>query len=125
MGKKALRPVNDKQQRPQGNKRLLANGDKSESSIQELAVTVEAALALLDSQTADEIIGEPDDAYRALIQGVRAAVAIEWSAAKMHGLRQTPNMLRYGAQTLTMLLTLVHYAYALGIKRGREEAAGG
>ena len=125
MGKKALRPVNDKQQRPQGNKRLLANGDKSESSIQELAVTVEAALALLDSETADELVGEPDDAYRALIQGVWAAVAIEWGAAKAHGLRQTPSMLHYGAQTLTALLALVHNAYALGMRRGREEAANG
>lgn len=125
MGKKAQRPVNDKQRRPQGNKRLLAQGDKRESSIQELSVKVEAALSLLDSQTADEIIGEPDAAYRALVQGVQAAVAIEWAAAKSHGLRQTPNMLRYGAQTLTILLTLVHYAYALGCRRGREEGTCG
>lgn len=125
MGKKAQSPVNDKQQRPQGNKRLLAQGDKGENGLQELAAEVQAALGLLDGETADELIGEPDEAYGALVKGVRAAVAMEWSAAKMHGMRQTPAMLKYGAQTLTILLTLVHYAYALGIKRGREEAAGG
>jgi len=125
MGKKALRPPNDKQQRPQGNKRLLAQGDKSENGLQELANQVQAALELLDSETADELVGEADAAYRALIQGVRAAMAMEWSAAKSHGMRQTPAMLKYGAQTLTILLTLVHYAYALGLKRGRKEGGNG
>lgn len=125
MGKKAQRAVQDKQQRPQGNKRLLAQGDKSGNGLQELAAEVQAALGLLDGETADELIGEPDEAYGALVKGVRAAVAMEWSAARLHGLRKTPNMLRYGAQTLTILLTLVHYAYALGCRRGREEGAGG
>lgn len=125
MGKKAQRPVDNKQQRPQGNKRLLAQGDKGENGLQELYVKVEEALSLLDSETADELVGEPDASYRALVQGVQAAVAMEWSAAKMHGLHQTSDMLRYGAQTLTILLTLVHYAYALGMRRGREEGARG
>ena len=125
MGKKAQRPVDNKQQRPQGNKRLLAQGDKGENGLQELAGEVQAALGLLDGETADELIGEPDEAYGALVKGVRAAVAMEWSAAKMHGLHQTSDMLRYGAQTLTILLTLVHYAYALGMRRGREEGARG
>ena len=81
----------------------------------------EQALDLLDSETADGIIGSlPPDEYGVLIRGVRAAYTMLWMMAKGNGMRQTKATLKMGAQALTILLTIVHYAYALGVRRGRE-----
>jgi len=82
---------------------------------------VELALKLLDSETADGIIGEPEpEEHKTLVQGVKSVYRMLWAMARGNGMRQTPQTLRMGAQALLMLATIVHYAYALGIKRGRE-----
>ena len=84
--------------------------------------TVELALKLLDSETADEIIGKPQpDEYGTLIRGTQAAYNMLWMLAKSNGMQGTGSVLRMGAQALTILLTIVHYAYALGLRRGRSE----
>jgi len=90
-------------------------------SIETLSAQVDAALALLDQETADGIIGERTPEYDALIQGANAVMAMEWAVMKTHGLRQTRTSLKAGGQALTMVLTLMHYAYALGVRRGRAE----
>lgn len=89
-------------------------------TVAELSEQAQAALKLLDQETADGIIGEKTAEYDTLIQGANAVMAMAWAANKTHGLRQTPASLTAGAQTLSMVLTLVHYAYALGVRRGRE-----
>lgn len=111
MGKGKV-PTNDKRRKPapQNKAGLVA--------LQELTAEVQAALALLDSEAADGIIGEAGAEYKTLIQGARAAMAMGWAASKSQGMRETHESLRYGAQTLSMVLTLVHYAYALGMRRG-------
>jgi len=81
---------------------------------------VERTLKLCDSETADALIGSPQpDEYGTLIRGVRAAYTMLWMLARSNGMRETKNTLKMGAQAMTILLTIVHYAYALGIKRGR------
>jgi len=88
--------------------------------LQELSEQVQAGLALLDQETADAILGEETDEHRVLIEATNAAMGMGWAAYKSHGMRETPASLRYGGQTLSMVLTLVHYAYALGVRRGRD-----
>ena len=95
--------------------------------IQEAQGDVEKALALLDSETADGIIagislgGEKGPAeYPALIRGTQGAYQMLWSMALGNGMRRSKGTLKMGAQALTILLTLVHYAYALGVRAGRE-----
>ncbi|MBN1956191.1 MAG: hypothetical protein JW900_14255 [Anaerolineae bacterium] len=56
-----------------------------------------------------------------MIQAANAIMGMNWAMAKSHGMRQSPESLRYGAQALSVVLTLVHYAHALGIRRGRAE----
>ena len=81
---------------------------------------VELALGLLDSETADGIIGSPQpDEYGTLIRGVRAAYMMLWAMARGNGMRETQVTLKMGAQALTILLSIIHYAYALGIRQGR------
>lgn len=87
----------------------------------ELSAEVQKALKLLDTETADKIIGEQTEEYRTLIAGASAIHALEWAVLKTHGLKQRPASLKAGAQAMAMTLTLVHYAYALGLSRGREE----
>lgn len=83
---------------------------------------VELALSLLTSEAADEIIGSPQlDEYGVLVRGVQGAYHMLWMMAKVNGMRQTKAALKMGAQALSILLTIVHYAYALGLERGRNE----
>ena len=83
---------------------------------------VEQALHLLDSETADQIIGQPQpEEYGVLIRGMQAALNMLWMMVKGNGLRQTRAVLKMAAQAQAIMLTIVHYAYALGLKRGREE----
>lgn len=93
--------------------------------IKELGRQIEEALQLLDQETADEIIahdgGQAGEEHKTLVQGVRGACAMMWAMFKMHGLRQNKASLKAGAQGMAMLLTIVHYAYALGIRRGRGD----
>lgn len=111
---KRLRPEGDKMQRPAGNK----------TSISELTAEVKAAQALLKPEEADAIIGEESDEHRALLAGIRALMALNWAAMQQRGLRPTPGATEDAGKTLIMAVTLVHEAYALGVRRGREEGRG-
>lgn len=95
------------------------------TQVEELRAQVETALQLLDTETSDEIIGSETEEYRALIQGGQALGSMLWAMMKGFGLRQNDRTLKHQAQFMAMLLTLIHYAYALGIRRGREEDGGG
>ena len=94
---------------------------KSKEKIQldALSAQVQAALKLLDTEAADALIGERTEDYDTLIQGANALMALDWSMKKTQGLRETQQSLKAGAQTMTMVLQLVHFAYALGVKRGK------
>ncbi len=86
-----------------------------------IRVEVEQALMLCDSETADALIGEPQpDEYGTLIRGANAVYQMLWMMVKGSGFQNTPNSIRMGAQALTMLLTIVHYAFAIGVQYGRE-----
>ena len=93
------------------------------SSISELSERATEALALLTAQQADLIVGAPEGEgkYKPLIQGAEAVMSLTWAVNKTHGLRQNPASLKANAQAMAMVLTLVHYAYAFGIERGRKE----
>jgi len=81
---------------------------------------VERTLKLCDSETADALIGSPQpNEYGTLVRGTRAAYMMLWMLARTNGMKETKITLKMGAQALTILLTIVHYAYALGIRRGQ------
>jgi hypothetical protein len=93
---------------------------QGKATVEELTSRIERALKLLDSETADAIIEKPGEEYAALVQGMEALNTMEWMVMKQSGLRETPRSLRQKAKGMTMALTMVHYAYALGVRRGRE-----
>jgi len=94
---------------------------KQEPILEKLSGEVTAVLKLLNPDTAEQIIGsDPPEEYRTLIQGTRAVHTMMWSVLKQHGLTESQDALKAGAQALMMLLQIVNYAYALGLKRGRE-----
>lgn len=95
-----------------------------EENVKKLCAKTDKALKLLDSETADQIIGEQTEEYRTLIQGTEALMTFQWMVMKGYGVRQSKDALKAQAQTLAMVSTLLHYAYALGIQRGREESRG-
>ena len=91
-------------------------------TVNELTTDVNVALKLLDPDTAEAIVGpKPADEYGILIKGTRAVHSMMYAVLKQHGLKDNQASLKAAAQALTMLLQIVNYAYALGLKRGREE----
>jgi len=100
---------------------------KPETGIAKLAevnARIQAALALLDTDKADEIIGEPGPEHGVLVQGVEASIQLLWAGMQNCGTRKSKIALGYTAKTQIILLQIVHFAYALGIKRGREQKDG-
>ena len=75
----------DKQRVPKRDKILRQAQDKSrttngksvsrETSVEALSEQAQAALKLLDQETADGIIGSPDDDYNTLIKGSSAVLS--------------------------------------------------
>ena len=93
--------------------------DRSSGVAVEAVERAQRALTLLNSETADAIIGSADEEYTILIQGTQGIMALLWGVLKQEcGLRETPRGLLEHSKALLMITTLVQYAYALGIRRG-------
>jgi hypothetical protein len=93
----------------------------TKQNLKEAQNKTERALKLLSPEQADTIIGSPQPKeYGILIKGIEAAFHMLWMMAEANGMCQDEYTLRKGAQAQSILLTIVHYAYALGIKHGRE-----
>jgi len=56
-----------------------------------------------------------------LVRGVQGVYHMLWMMAKGNGMKETKASLKMGAQAMVMLLQLVHYAYALGIRQGKGQ----
>ena len=80
---------------------------------------IEAALKLLTSEKADAIIGTPGSEYKTLIQGAQAEQAMMWELMKRNGVKDNDATWKLLGQHMSMVLTIVHYAYALGVQKGR------
>jgi len=115
-------PPNDKMRRPEGNKESRAGAQRSQeadrAALTVLTAQVQAALGLVDSETADALIGEQIDEHGALIRAANAITTMNWMAMKANGVRENPATLRMSAQTQMIVLDLVHKSYALGIRMG-------
>lgn len=81
---------------------------------------MEKALALLDSETADALIGKADEEYKALIQGMDGAHDMMFLMAIANGMKNTEEARKMAGQGKLAMVTLVHYAYALGVKKAQE-----
>lgn len=92
----------------------------SRAQLEEVGHRIGKALAILDTDTADGIIGQPGEEHRTLVQGTEAAIQMLWMAMKSQGAADSKRSQQFVAQTELMLLQMIHFAYALGIKRGRE-----
>lgn len=109
-----------KKRAPAGNKARQPGGGKA--NLDGLVATIRAAQGLIDSEGADALIGEPGEEYRALIQATQAAMTMSWAAMKAHGARETATSLQMSAQSMTIVLDLVHKAFALGVRDGQGRA---
>jgi len=116
---KKRKPAGDKMARPDADKAQRPAGDKT--SITGLTAEIKAAQALLKPEEADEIIGEETEEHRTLLAGMRALMALNWAAMQQRGLRPTPAATQDAGKTLIMAVSLVHEAYALGLRQGRAD----
>lgn len=102
-------------------RKIKRKGKKKPESLDELNAQVQAGLKVMTQEEADAIIGVPEDAYNLLSKAVAPLYRILIQLAYNNGLRETPGLKRGWAQHIILVATLVHYAYALGIQRGRRE----
>lgn len=86
----------------------------------EMQEKVEKALTLLDSETADEMIGKAPEEYRTLIQGLDGAHGMMWVMAVSNGMEDNEDTRRMAGQGKMAMLTILHYAFALGVRHGEQ-----
>ena len=96
---------------------------KSQSvQLSDINADIEMALKLLTSEAAEEIIGDaPPDEFGLLIKGGKGMVALLWAGMQQCGARKNRKSLDYVAKAVIVLAQIINYAYALGLRRGREE----
>jgi len=87
----------------------------------EVNARIQEALKLLDTDGADQIIGTPGPEHKVLVQGVEAAIQLLWAGMQRCGARKSRRALEYTAKTQIVLLQMMHFAYALGMRRARDE----
>lgn len=87
--------------------------------LSETQTRLEDGLNVLDSDEADQIIGEPGQGYKELIQAVQANTEMLYSLAITHGLRKNKATADVFSKSTMLMLALVHKAYALGKKHGQ------
>ena len=78
------------------------------------------ALGMIESERADAIIGEQTEELKKLIHGMKGVYMMLWIMALNNGMRKTKATMDMGSQALIIMTTMIHHAYALGIKKGRE-----
>jgi len=81
---------------------------------------LQVALALVDPDEADRIIGESTPELKALHEGAESLAMLNWWMATGNGMEKNDETLKMQAQSQAVLLQLVHNAYALGMKTGRQ-----
>lgn len=91
------------------------------NAFQEAQKQVMQALALLDQAGADELVGESTEEYKTLVNGMNGAYQMLWTMVISNGLRTNQAVKKMGGQAQLTMLTLIHYAYALGIRQGKEK----
>ena len=88
---------------------------------QELYDTVATGLALLTTEEADAIIGMPGLEYGMLLEAMQAECALLLAVLVPARLRRRSNKhAKNMAKAITVFAQLLHFAYALGIRKGEE-----
>ena len=86
---------------------------------------IQHALGLVSQEQADTLIGEQSPEYRAVIKAGEALAQMLWAMARVNGVKESKDTLRMMAQGETVLLVLLHGAWALGVRQERGRANGG
>jgi len=100
--------------------------DKGKQQLRRWERRIQAALSLFPSSSdADDIIGllseEVAGQYNKLGRAAEALTQMLWAVAQANGARKTDKVLGMWARGQLVLLTLVHYAFALGVQWGRAD----
>ncbi len=82
---------------------------------------LQRALRLVTPEEADRIIGESTRELKQLHRGAESLAMMNWWMATGNGMKKNDDTMKMQAQSQAVLLQLVHNAYALGVKAGRDE----
>lgn len=93
----------------------------ADKGLSALFAEVQKGLELIDTETADAIIGETGDDYKALIEAMDALQKMGWKAALTFRMKNNRASRKVWAQQTVVALQLVHYAYALGKVDGQRD----
>jgi|GEM_PF-4822641 len=91
-------------------------------TLSEYQADVNAALKVFTPDSAEAIVGpKPPEEYGILIRGTRGVFTVMYEVLKRFGMGDDEDAREMVVKAMIMLLQIVNYAYALGLKRGREE----
>jgi hypothetical protein len=86
--------------------------DSGEARIQRL-------LAKLDKDESNRLIGDDNVEYRVISEAAMAWQSMLFVGLKGHGLQEGEGTLKLLASSMVVLGTIIQWAYALGIRRGK------
>lgn len=100
---------------------------EQDTILQEVERRIEAALSLVGRDEADDLIkanGKKGIAIdKVLVQAVQSQHQLFLGMlTQIHGMPESPDALLTFAKHQGVILQLIHNAYAVGLKRGREES---
>jgi len=88
--------------------------------LEEHNTRLQEALSLIGPDEADAIIGESTPEHKALLLGAESLAMMNWWMATGNGMEKNDKTLKMHAQCYAVLLQLIHNAFALGMRAGRE-----
>ena len=83
------------------------------------------ALQVMNSKEAEAAIGEKPEVLNTLLDGIKGATNLHWAAMRANGVRKSAKVLKMVGQNQVILMTLMMYAFAAGVKHGRENQQDG
>ena len=86
---------------------------------------INAALKVMTMEEADAIIGEPSADYVLLGKAVQPLHRVLLRLCYNNKLRKTRKVIKAWSQQMLLVSSLVHLAYALGIREGIQRDKGG
>lgn len=93
---------------------------ESKTQTPDLEASIQQVLDLMTQEEADALIVEAGDEYKTLGTGMKAIYGLLWATMRRFGLRQNARSFRVMSQSMILMSVVVHYAYALGIRRGAK-----
>ena len=92
---------------------------KGRQTFDEAQANMQAALAVIDPDEAEELIGEKPEVLNTLLDGIQGATVLHWMTMQRAGAKKNRKTLNLAARNQMVLMQMMVNAFAAGIEYGR------